>query len=261
MSMRGSSGAGTRKGPIRPDTVVDTALALVNHGGLESLTMRRLSDALGTQPPALYRLFQDKDALVDAMADAVLASVLGPLPEANWETRVSVLAGRLRAAMLGQRDGARIVGGAYTTRQPTLTVADSLLAAMKEAGFTGEAAVWAITTVFSYVLGEALEQQGRTEVDVEGVQATLSAEDYPHLARSPLPALLDFDARFAFGLRMLTAGLREGAQTFHSGETVPGAASSATTDSPTDGTPAPTSRTSPSPSLPSREAAPAEPGP
>ena len=210
--MRGSSGAGTRKGPIRPDTVVDTALALVNHGGLESLTMRRLSDALGTQPPALYRLFQDKDALVDAMADAVLASVLGPLPEANWETRVSVLAGRLRVAMLGQRDGARIVGGAYTTRQPTLTVADSLLAAMKEAGFTGEAAVWAITTVFSYVLGEALEQQGRTEVDVEGVQATLSAEDYPHLARSPLPALLDFDARFAFGLRMLTAGLREGAR-------------------------------------------------
>ncbi|MEJ8654539.1 TetR/AcrR family transcriptional regulator C-terminal domain-containing protein [Streptomyces sp. MS1.AVA.3] len=259
MSMEGSSGAGSRKGPIRPDIVVDAALALVNLGGLESLTMRGLSDALGTQPPALYRLFRDKDALVDAMADAVLASALGPLPETSWETRVIVLAGRLRAAMLDQRDGARIVGGAYTTRQPTLTVADSLLAAMGEAGFTGEAAVWAITTVFSYVLGEALEQQGRAEVDLEEVQATVSAEDYPHLARSPLPALLDFDARFAFGLRMITAGLREEAQTFHPGETVPGAASNATAGSPTDGTPAPTSRTTPP--LPARKAAPAEPGP
>ncbi|MGX1760275.1 TetR/AcrR family transcriptional regulator C-terminal domain-containing protein [Streptomyces lydicus] len=212
MSMQGSDGAGTRKGPIRPDTVVDAALALVGLGGLASLTMRRLSDALGTQPPALYRLFRDKDALVDAMADAVLASALGPLPEADWETRVSVLAGRLRAAMLGQRDGARIVGGSYTTRQPTMVLADSLLAAMEEAGFTGEAAVWAMTTVFSYVLGEALEQQGRTQVDLEEAQATFSAEGYPHLARSPMAALLDFDTRFAFGLRIITAGLREGAQ-------------------------------------------------
>jgi len=220
--MQGSSGAGTRKGPIRADAVVDTALALVNLGGLESLTMRRLSEALAVQPPALYRLFRDKDALVDAMADAVLAAALGPLPEADWETRVGVLAGRLRAAMLDQRDGARIVGGAYTTRQPTLTLADSFLAAMTEAGFTGEAAVWATSTVFSYVLGEALEQQGRTEVDLDEVQATLSAEDYPHLARSPMPALLDFDARFAFGLRMLTAGLREGARTFQPGGTGPG---------------------------------------
>lgn len=207
--MQESRGSGTRKGPLRMDAVVDTALALVRHGGLESLTMRRLSDALGTQPPALYRLFHDKDALVDAMADAVLTSALGPLPEADWETRVTVLAGRLRAAILDQRDGARIVGGAYTTRQPTLTIADSLLAAMTEAGFTGEAAVWAITTVFSYVLGEALEQQGRTEVDLDDVQAQLSASDYRHLARSSLPALLDFDARFTFGLRMITAGLRE----------------------------------------------------
>lgn len=215
--MQGSGGAGTRKGPIRPDTVVDAALALVELGGLASLTMRRLSDALGTQPPALYRLFRDKDALVDAMADAVLASALGPLPEADWETRVSVLAGRLRAAMLGQRDGARIVGGSYTSRQPTMALADSLLAAMEEAGFTGETAVWAMTTVFSYVLGEALEQQGRTGVDLEEAQATFSTEDYPHLARSPLAALLDFDTRFAFGLRMITAGLREGAQGFPPG--------------------------------------------
>ncbi|MGY5124918.1 TetR/AcrR family transcriptional regulator C-terminal domain-containing protein [Streptomyces nigrescens] len=67
--------------------------------------------------------------------------------------------------------------GAGTRKGPirpdTLTIADSLLAAMREAGFTGEAAVWAITTVFSYVKGEALEQQGRTEVDLEEVQATL----------------------------------------------------------------------------------------
>ncbi|MFI7103775.1 TetR/AcrR family transcriptional regulator C-terminal domain-containing protein [Streptomyces sp. NPDC050161] len=209
MSMRESSGAGARKGPVRPDTVVDAALALVNHGGLESLTMRRLSDALATQPPALYRLFSDKGALVDAMADAVLASALGPLPQADWQTRISVLAGRLRAAMLGQRDGARIVGGSYTSRQPTLTLADSLLAAMEEAGFTGEAAVYAVTTVFSYVLGEVLEQQGRTEVDLEEVTAKFSGADYPHLAGSPLSAMLDFDARFAFGLRAITAGLRE----------------------------------------------------
>ncbi|MEV0266723.1 TetR/AcrR family transcriptional regulator C-terminal domain-containing protein [Streptomyces sp. NPDC050617] len=209
MSIQGSGEAGTRKGPVRAEAVVDTALALVNLGGLESLTMRRLSDALGTQPPALYRLFHDKDALVDAMADAILASALGPLPAAGWEDRVAVLAGRLRAALLGQRDGARIVGGSYTTRRPTLTVADSLLGAMEEAGFTGEEAVWAITALFSYVLGEVLEQQGRIDVDPKDVQSTLSTEDYPHLAHSALPSMLDFDARFAFGLRLIITGIRE----------------------------------------------------
>ncbi|KOG89207.1 TetR/AcrR family transcriptional regulator C-terminal domain-containing protein [Streptomyces varsoviensis] len=213
MSIRGrrdSEHTGTRKGPVRPETVVDTALALVSRGGLESLTMRRLSDALDTQPPALYRLFQDKDALVDAMAEAILATALGPLPAASWEDRVSVLAGRLRAAMLGQRDGARIVGGSYSTRRPNLTVADSLLAAMGDAGFTDEEAIWAVTTVFSYVLGEVLEQQqGHLKVDLDEVRASLSPEDYPHLANSALPAILDFDARFAFGLRLIITGLRE----------------------------------------------------
>ncbi|MET9296637.1 TetR/AcrR family transcriptional regulator C-terminal domain-containing protein [Streptomyces sp. NPDC003077] len=208
MSIRESGATAARKGPLRQDTVVDTALALVNLGGLESLTMRRLSDTLGTQPPALYRVFPDKDALLDAMADAVLAGALGPLPEADWETRVHVLADRLRSALLRQRDGARIVGGAYTTRQPTLAIADSLLSAMGEAGFTEKAAMWAVTTVFSFILGEALEQQGRTDVDLEHVKATLPAQEYPHLARHPLPALLDFDARFAFGLQTIMAGLR-----------------------------------------------------
>jgi len=54
-------------------TVIAAALELLNEVGMDSLTTRKLAERLKVQQPALYWHFQNKRALLDALAEAMLA--------------------------------------------------------------------------------------------------------------------------------------------------------------------------------------------
>jgi AcrR family transcriptional regulator len=49
--------------------VIDVAIDLLERGGRDAVTTRAVADAAGLQPPALYRLFGDKEGLLDAVAE------------------------------------------------------------------------------------------------------------------------------------------------------------------------------------------------
>ena len=51
------------------DRVVAAAVALLARGGREALTTRAVASAAGVQAPTIYRLFGDKQGLVDAVAE------------------------------------------------------------------------------------------------------------------------------------------------------------------------------------------------
>lgn len=195
------------------DAVVAEALALVNEGGLESLTMRRLADRLRAHLPTIYRLVDGKDALIDEMAETILAKALenADTADPDWAVRVKSLAEGLRSALLAQRDGARIVGGNYAAKRANLTFVDTLVGSVQAGGLAREPALWAASSLFCYVLGEVLEQQGAAGGESETLRDVVQAGDYPHLASGPVEQLLDFDARFEFGLNLLMSGMRSGA--------------------------------------------------
>jgi TetR/AcrR family tetracycline transcriptional repressor len=79
---------------------------------------------------------------------------------------------------------------------------------MQRAGFNGVAALWATSTVFCYVLGEALEQQGLTDDARDRLPISDASETYPQLFSTPVEKILDFDDRFEFGLGLILGGLR-----------------------------------------------------
>lgn len=196
---------------LQLETVVAAALALVDEGGLESLTMRRLATSLGAHLPTLYRLFGNKDALIDDMAEAILAgaSAGADPPHGGWADGVKGLATSLRSALLDQRDGAQIVGGNYAAKQHNLTFIDNLVACTRASGLTDEHALWAASSVFCFVLGEALEQQGATGSELDTLKGVARPDRYPHLTTGPVELFFDFDARFTFGLDLLIAGMRQ----------------------------------------------------
>jgi AcrR family transcriptional regulator len=51
------------------ERILQAALALLAAGGRDAVTTRAVAVAAGVQPPVLYRLFQDKRGLLDAVAD------------------------------------------------------------------------------------------------------------------------------------------------------------------------------------------------
>ena len=63
---------GARRGLTR-NLIVDKALAIGDAEGLEAVTIRRVAQELGVTSMALYRHVRDKDGLLNAMLEAVIA--------------------------------------------------------------------------------------------------------------------------------------------------------------------------------------------
>jgi AcrR family transcriptional regulator len=62
---------------LRPHTratIVDVAARLLQEQGAAAVTTRGVAQAAGVQAPAIYRLFGDKDGLLDAVAEHVMAT-------------------------------------------------------------------------------------------------------------------------------------------------------------------------------------------
>ena len=63
------------------DDYITAAIAFVDDNGLHALTLRSLGDAVGVNHTALYRHFRDKDDLLLAMIDTLIAAITDtPLP-------------------------------------------------------------------------------------------------------------------------------------------------------------------------------------
>ena len=97
MTTEAHDGAGAEPGASRDDTrarIIASAIDLLNHGGRDAVTTRAVAEAAGVQVPALYRLFGDKHALLDAVAEHGFATYLaekgirkpGPDPVENLRT-------------------------------------------------------------------------------------------------------------------------------------------------------------------------------
>ena len=122
------------------DSIVAAALRVADEEGLERASFRRIAEELGVTPMALYRHVEDKDDLLDGMADRIYAEL--PVPEAHgdWWAELVALARSTRRALLRHPSAvtlfARPLPGPHGER-----LADALLVTLRRAGFDeGEAA-------------------------------------------------------------------------------------------------------------------------
>jgi AcrR family transcriptional regulator len=75
MSEATSSRAGTRS------RIVDVAARLLREEGPAAVTTRRVAEGAGVQAPMIYRLFGDKDGLLEAVAEHVMATYVSAKAE------------------------------------------------------------------------------------------------------------------------------------------------------------------------------------
>ncbi|HEY1704840.1 MAG TPA: TetR/AcrR family transcriptional regulator C-terminal domain-containing protein [Trebonia sp.] len=198
---------------LHREDVLAGALALLDAEGLEGLTMRKLAARLGVQAGALYWHFRHKQALLDAMADAVLAGADGPVPQGTWEQQLAELGARLRRALLARRDGARVVAGTFTVGPGTLRTGAMAVEILRSAGVPAEGAGWAGFALGYYVLGHCIEEQTQAELAGEGGWAAKVAgfteRDGSYFDLAMTAAITaDPAERFAYGLGLFIDGIR-----------------------------------------------------
>ncbi|TLF81106.1 TetR/AcrR family transcriptional regulator C-terminal domain-containing protein [Nocardia cyriacigeorgica] len=181
--------------------VVDGAIAILDQFGLADLTMRRLAGSLRVQPGALYWHFPNKQALLGAVADRILAPMEDPLEATDWPGQLTELAHRLRNCLLAYRDGAELVSATYASRLTTSKGRERFAGAAIRAGMPRAEAELAAFTLLYYVLGHTVDEQSRMQMDSAG--ALTDADSPLSDAESPDPT-----ARFDFGLQLFVGGIR-----------------------------------------------------
>src|SRR4051794_29943124 len=189
------------------ERILAVALDLAAEEGLEALSMRRLAQELDVWPMSVYRYFQDKDALLDAMAVDLLEQLPDLPGGGSWRARMHGLL----------EEAARRLSAApgLATRLPRAFLAEGALrlpeagmAILLEAGFERTAAASAWRALWSYTFGFATfrVESGRA---VRAAVAGLHEDEYPALAAAGLSLAdtLASDDEFAAGLERLLDGL------------------------------------------------------
>ncbi|WP_179474967.1 TetR family transcriptional regulator [Mycolicibacterium vinylchloridicum] len=177
--------------------VVDAATTLLDNYGIADLSMRRLARELAVTPGALYWHFANKQELLGAVADRILAGVDDV--SADWGERVAAICGQLRDALLSHTDGAELVSASFAAGQSeAMTQILAWLAdAAAEAGVDSGHAAVAARTVLYYVLGFTADEQSRLQWDAAGADLP---DDQSVLGADP-------SRRFGFGVQLLVDGI------------------------------------------------------
>jgi AcrR family transcriptional regulator len=202
--------------PLSRDRILKAALALADESGIESVTMRKLGEALGFEAMSLYNHVANKDDLLDGILDLVLAESEPPAPEGEWDEAVRASAISIHAALRNHGwSSALLMTGRI--RPARLRYMDSLLGRLREAGFSAETTYAVYHVLDGHIFGFALWESGYN----------MKAEDADKLAGSVMPMLGDYPylrehaeqhmsegshhevSAFELGLDMILDGLRE----------------------------------------------------
>jgi AcrR family transcriptional regulator len=161
-----ATGADKREPGLSRERILDAAAGLVAAEGLDALSMRRLAQALDVWPMALYRYFDDKDALLDALVARATEGVPPPAPGGPWTDRMRTLLRATRDALGGDAGGlgAELPRALVTPGAARLT--GDGLGILQGAGFGDEEARRAWRALLAYALGSlALGPAGDAEFD------------------------------------------------------------------------------------------------
>src|SRR5579863_550589 len=97
---RPGAATASRDGKITRAVVLAAALDIVDRDGAEALSMRRLAHALGRDPMILYRHAANKAAVLDGVAETVLAQLNVNSADPDWQAQLRAIARNYRELAL-----------------------------------------------------------------------------------------------------------------------------------------------------------------
>ena len=208
------------RGALSADAILRAALAVVDSEGLDGLTVRKMASRLDVSPMAVYRYFRNKAEIVDNLVDLVV----GDYDVANHEEEQ--LSDWLRTTFCLMRDALcshpgiiPLLGNATFVGSNAMSVMERILAELRAAGLTQEAAPQLFHLLMTYTVGfvaletasSGMEQTDSNDPEERQRHRRLAFEgaalaDHPtivelasHLARLPT------DDQFLIGLNKIIA--------------------------------------------------------
>jgi AcrR family transcriptional regulator len=192
---------------------------MADGAGLDALTMRALGQALGVEAMSLYNYVEDKDDLLTGIVELVLAEfVLAPSVE-DWRSDMRATAVSAHEALLRHPWACRLILSPTSARMISARMGyiESILARLRNAGFTPEAASRGYHALDSHILGFTIWQLGHeipadTPQDfIDSLMRQLNPDTFPylmeHAAVHTKTSEGEEEGEFEFGLDLVLDGL------------------------------------------------------
>ena len=176
-----------RPAQLSRDAVLDAADAILASGGVDSVTIRRVADSLGSSPMALYRHVRDKDDLLLALVDRLAQRLEFPPLPADPRTRLLTLWYTLYDGLAEQSWLPEVLARRRLIAPSVLPAIEEIHVAFKDGGLDLDEAVVAYRVVWHFTLGALLVRAGLAQDQPSVQEAFRGAPDpdrYPTLAEA-----------------------------------------------------------------------------
>ncbi|WP_059006246.1 TetR/AcrR family transcriptional regulator [Streptomyces specialis] len=193
---------------LTAEDITRTALRLGDREGAEAMTMRRIAAELDCDPMSLYRHYTNREALLDAVADAALAAVGEPDADEPWAERLTGLLTAVRDAAL-RHPGVT----AHIAARPPLgpqgrRIAAALIGTLADTGLPPADVVRTTQTLIAYLAASLAMSVHAGTRDARWEQVRTVFDELPGGMPGQELNIVGSTDQFGYGLRLLIDGIR-----------------------------------------------------
>ncbi|MFC8537523.1 TetR/AcrR family transcriptional regulator [Streptomyces sp. NPDC057249] len=202
---------------ISREEIIETARRIMDEGGVDRLTMRRLATEVGSTPMALYHHVRDKEELLVLLLDDYAMRTLRrpELPDRPRE-RTIVAAIAVHEALAACPWVTEVLTADDLMSTSALWFVEQIVDGLVECGLTPEQAVRGYRAIWYYTAGEIMVRAAAARRRADDDRATYRERVFTDLDPGELPRLAQVAERWASltaedtysdGLRALVDGL------------------------------------------------------
>jgi AcrR family transcriptional regulator len=216
--------------PLSRERVLRAAVKVADDGGIESLTMRRLAEEVGTEAMSLYYHVSSKEDILTGITDVIAAEINdaveqvdAPTKGAAWKTAMRQRILAARRVLLRHPWAPGVLEKRATNSPGVLRYYDGVVGIMRDGGFSYDLAHHSLHALGSRALGFAQEpfdpanKAGAQETAPPEAEMAAMAAMYPNLAGMLMDVVhddpdstlgwCDDQTEFEFGLDVILDGL------------------------------------------------------
>ncbi len=195
--------------------ILQLALDIIDREGLAALNMRRLAAEAGVKAMSLYHHYENKDAILNGVAECIAAAALGdaadspgPRTRGEWQERVRLLFVGLYELVQSHPRALPLISTGVVRTPSGRRWMEELMSVLLGAGFTADQAAELYHTIGGYTLGLGYAGLLALEVPPPQIVAELTGhrDEYPNLLAVGLRlAAWERPDEYAAGLDMFLA--------------------------------------------------------
>jgi AcrR family transcriptional regulator len=203
--------------PLNRERVLRGAVSLADEGGLDSLTMRKLAQALGVEAMSLYNHVANKEDLLAGMVEIVVVEMGATSSKGSWKASIRQSSISGHDVLLRHRWACGLMMSNSRVSAERMRQMETLLGTLREAGFSPDLTHHAYHALESHIMGFTLWQVNfpfkAADLQRHGANflRQLAVDEYPytaeHIEQHLSPSGKGEEGEFEFGLDLILDGL------------------------------------------------------